>query len=219
MFETIITSIISFASTNIDDIFVLMIFYTQVNERLRNRDIIIGQYLGIGILVILSIIGAVGVNFIPEKYIGLLGLLPILLGIKTWLDSKKEKAADTLQTVKHTVVDIDKTIKASKIKSILEKVIKPEILSVILITIANGADNIGIYVPVFGSYSLWQFVVTIAVFIVMIAIWCFAGYKLANYPLIKARLQKYKYVLVPVVYVSLGIFIILRSGVLGVLFG
>ncbi len=239
MLSIIITSIISFVSTNIDDIFVLMVFYTQVNKKMKNQDIIIGQYLGIGILVTLSIIGAVGVNFLPDKYIGALGLLPVILGIKAWINYKREKTAVPLQTEEHTIVlthssidietveetenkpadDKGKTNHTTiKIKAFLEKVIKPEILSVTLITIANGADNIGIYIPIFSGYSLWEFVVTIAIFIVMIGIWCFAGYQLANYPFIKTKLQKYKHVMVPVVYMGLGFFIILRSGILGVLF-
>jgi cadmium resistance protein CadD (predicted permease) len=67
MLGILITSIASFASTNIDDIFILMILYSQVNEKIKKRDIVIGQYLGIGILVVLSILGAFGLHFLPQK--------------------------------------------------------------------------------------------------------------------------------------------------------
>ncbi len=225
MLGTMIIAIVSFASTNIDDIFVLMILYSQGNEKMKKRDIVIGQYLGIGILVTLSILGAFGLHFLPRKYIGALGLLPVALGIKSWVDYKKEKD-DTGTTAKKT--DSDKPAAADKgkthqkykqlireMKSLLVKVIKPEILSVMAVTMANGADNIGIYTPIFSNYSIWELIVTVIIFMVMIAIWCLAGDKLANYPLIKTKVQKYKYIIVPVVFVSLGILIILESGILG----
>ncbi len=247
MLETIITAILSFASTNIDDIFVLMILYAQVNEKMKKRDIVLGQYLGIGILVALSILGAFGLHFLPQKYTGALGLLPIALGIKSWVDHQREKKValpqteefiaghlpqsgdDTTITDKET--DSDEPTEAdegkinqkcdqvtTKMKSLLLKVIKPEILSVTAVTMANGADNIGIYTPIFINYSIWELIVTGSVFMVMIAIWCLAGDKLANYPLIKTKIQKYKHIIVPVVFVGLGIFIILESGILSFMF-
>lgn len=90
MISTVITAFVSFVSTNIDDIFVLMLFFTQINNVKKRRHIIIGQYLGIGVLTTISIIGALGVSVIPHEYVGLLGLLPIYLGIKEYVDHKKE---------------------------------------------------------------------------------------------------------------------------------
>lgn len=76
MLSTVITAFISFASTNIDDIFVLMLFFSQVDSAMKARHIIIGQYLGILALTTISIIGALGLSLIPHEYVGLLGLVP-----------------------------------------------------------------------------------------------------------------------------------------------
>lgn len=84
LISTIITAFVSFMSTNIDDIFVLMLFSTQINEVIKRRHIVIGQYLGIGVLTTISIIGALGISVIPHEYVGLLGLVPIYLGIKEY---------------------------------------------------------------------------------------------------------------------------------------
>jgi len=97
LIDVIIKAIVSFVSTNIDDIFVLMLLFSQVSVVMKKSHIIIGQYLAIGTLTTISIIGAFGVSVIPKEYIGLLGLAPIFIGIKAWLDHRKEdnKIEDT----------------------------------------------------------------------------------------------------------------------------
>ncbi|WP_346936869.1 cadmium resistance transporter [Clostridium sp.] len=79
MISTIIIAFVSFASTNIDDIFILMLFFSQINNDMGKRHIVIGQYLGITLLTTISIIGALGISLIPSEYVGLLGLVPIYL--------------------------------------------------------------------------------------------------------------------------------------------
>ena len=193
MLTLIITSIISFASTNIDDIFVLMLFFSQTDDKLKNRHIILGQYLGIGILVGLSLLGVFGIQFVPERFIGLLGIIPIVLGVKAWIEYKKNK----------TNTDDD--------ESGLKKSVNSGIISVILVTVANGADNIGVYIPLFAAYSLYQLVIVIFIFIIMIGLWCFAGYRIANFPKIKLWIQKYKNYIVPIIFIGIGIFILLEN--------
>ncbi|MCJ7691082.1 MAG: cadmium resistance transporter, partial [Clostridiaceae bacterium] len=94
MISIVITAFVSFVSTNIDDIFVLMLFFTQINNVIKTRHIVIGQYLGIGVLTAISIIGALGVSVVPHEYVGFLGLVPIYLGIKEYVDHKKESKND-----------------------------------------------------------------------------------------------------------------------------
>ena len=193
MLTLIITSIISFASTNIDDIFVLMLFFSQTDDKLKNRHIILGQYLGIGILVGLSLLGVFGIQFVPERFIGLLGIIPIVLGVKAWIEYKKNK------------------INTDDDESGLKKSVNSGIISVILVTVANGADNIGVYIPLFAAYSLYQLVIVIFIFIIMIGLWCFAGYRIANFPKIKLWIQKYKNYIVPIIFIGIGIFILLEN--------
>ena len=97
MISTVIIAFISFISTNIGDIFILMLFFSQINNVMKRRHIVIGQYLGIGVLITISIIGSLGVSVIPHEYVGLLGLVPIYLGIKTYIDYRKE-SKDNINT-------------------------------------------------------------------------------------------------------------------------
>ena len=72
----VLTGIVSFAATNVDDIFILMLFFSQTSEAFRNWHVVVGQYLGFAALVALSILGSLGVLIVPEEWIGLLGLVP-----------------------------------------------------------------------------------------------------------------------------------------------
>ncbi|WP_288226025.1 cadmium resistance transporter [uncultured Enterococcus sp.] len=214
MTALIITNIVSFVSTNLDDIFILTIFFSQVGSKVKKTDVVFGQYLGIGLLVLSSIIASYGLSFISSEKLGVLGFIPIILGMKSWIDNKKGSRNAVSYKDDEEAVENQITVESAGNKNILTKIIRPQILKVMFITIANGADNIGIYIPLFSRYSPSQLVITIIVFSVMIAFWCFLGYKLANFPLIKQQLEKYKHIAIPFVFIALGIFIIFESGLI-----
>ena len=46
-----------FAATNIDDIFVLMMFFSHSSMTFPTKQIVAGQYIGIGLLVAISALG------------------------------------------------------------------------------------------------------------------------------------------------------------------
>lgn len=83
--ELIITAVLAFASTNIDDIFILMLFFAS--NRYQSKAVITGQFLGIGALIAISFTGSFAHLLIDRAYIGLLGLLPVFLGIKALINS------------------------------------------------------------------------------------------------------------------------------------
>ncbi len=82
MTSSVFMAIFSFAATNIDDIFVLMLLYAQVRNLKEIFPIIAGQYFGMGCLIILSTLGTLGVNILSPDYVGFLGFLPLFLGIR-----------------------------------------------------------------------------------------------------------------------------------------
>ncbi|MBQ8837296.1 MAG: cadmium resistance transporter [Clostridia bacterium] len=174
--SSVITSIVSFIGTNIDDIFILTLFFAQC----KALTVVLGQYLGMGALVGVSLLGAFGLSFIPEGYIHWLGVIPILLGVKAIFDRREDESKSGTG-----------------------------VFGIALITVANGADNIGVYIPLFAGYSLPESLLAVAIFAVMTALWCFLGKKLASLPWLSAFLQKYKRVIVPVVFIALGAYILL----------
>lgn len=190
MATTFFTAVLSFVSTNIDDIFVLMILYAQVLDSKGVIQIIAGQYFGIGCLCALGTLGALGTQIILPQYVGLLGFLPLLLGIRSWRDCRCRQDKSETETQNKTQINF---------------------FSVTLLTIANGADNIGVYVPLFSGYTHADFMITLSVFAVMIALWCYLGFRLASYPYIKKKITHYQHILVPLVLIALGISILAKN--------
>lgn len=205
LITTVIKAFVSFVATNIDDIFVLMLFYSQINNIMKRKHIIIGQYLGIITLTIVSIVGALGISIIKDEYIGLLGLIPIYLGIKTYVDYIKESKNTENSS------DIEDIVKAKESHTItfIRKFINPSILKVFIVTFANGGDNIGIYIPLFASMNSVGVLVTVIIFLILTALWCFIGIKLIQHPFVQKNIEKYKYIFVPIIFIGLGISIII----------
>ena len=198
MIETIITAVLAFASTNVDDLFILMVLFSTTSKSFRPVNIIAGQYLGIVTLIGISLVGSLIGIVVPKVYIGLLGLFPIYLGIR-----KLMAPSD----------DPDESPVLSPNKNyILASVINPATLSVASITIANGADNIGIYIPLFVNLSVTSLMITIAIFMVLVFVWVKIAEYLVRHPRLKNTLARYNHILFPCILIGLGIYILIESG-------
>jgi cadmium resistance transport/sequestration family protein len=196
-----IAGITAFVATNIDDIVILMLFFAQVNDRFRPRHIVAGQYLGFIVLLLAALPGFFGGLLLPKSWIGLLGLLPIAIGIKQLLDHDDDEP--TVQTVAK-----NETVDHSKLAHLLH----PQTYQVAAVTVANGGDNIGIYVPLFASSNLPTLVVIISVFLILVAVWCGIAARLAQHPAIAPILNRYVHRIVPFVLIILGIYILMENG-------
>lgn len=195
--EVIATGILAFVSSNIDDIFLLMLFFGDRN--FKPREIILGQFVGIGALIgislFLSLIGLV----IGQTYIGLLGLLPIYLGIKGVVRLLSKEPPDE---------DEHPTKKKGNRKN-------PWIVSGV--TIANGGDNVGIYVPLFATLAWPQKITVVSIFLILTGVWCVLARYLSRHPLMAKALDKYGHVVTPFVLIALGIYILNEGDVLSLI--
>ena len=193
MIQNVITSIILYSGTAIDLLIILMLFFAKRKSRKDIINIYLGQFLGSGSLILLSLLFAFVLNYIPSKEIlGLLGLIPIFLGLKVLLlgDSDGEAIA----------------------KEGLRKDNKNLIFLVAMITFAScGADNIGVFVPYFTTLNFANLMVTLFTFLVMIYLLVFSAQKLAQVPSVGETLEKYSRWFIAVVYLGLGIYILIEN--------
>lgn len=195
MLALIITGVVSFISSDLDDIVVLTLLFTQ-EEKYKKYQIVLGQILGIGSLVVFSLLIDYGLSFLTTGLLKWLGVLPICLGIKYWFDYYFRSKTDNSY--------LPKSIKYNRFAVI-------KILSICLLTISNGADNIGIYVPLFSQYNQAETVLTIVVYAMMTLLWCFTGYKLANLPVLKEKIEEYRKWVIPLFFIVLGIYILIKN--------
>ena len=220
LIQPITTGVTAFIATNIDDILILVLFFAQTNHQanhqanhlkrknqfLRSQEIIAGQYLGFGVLILASLPGFLGGFMVPRPWLGWLGLVPLAIGLSSLL--KKSETETDLPTVNNTVTN---TFTNQEKKQRLVKLISPQIYQVATVTVGNGGDNIGIYVPLFANSTLPQLLIILAVFFVMIALWCGIAYSLTCHPLVLRALDHYGNAIVPLVFIALGIYIFLES--------
>lgn len=193
MIQNVVTSIILYSGTAVDLLIILMLFFAKRKSRKDIINIYLGQFLGSVSLILLSLLFAFVLNYIPSKEIlGLLGLIPIFLGLKVLLlgDSDGEAIA----------------------KDGLRKDNKNLIFLVAMITFAScGADNIGVFVPYFTTLNLANLIVTLLTFLVMIYLLVFSAQKLAQVPSVGEALEKYSRWFISVVYLGLGIYILIEN--------
>ncbi|MBG8616097.1 CadD family cadmium resistance transporter [Neisseria meningitidis] len=193
MIQNVVTSIILYSGTAVDLLIILMLFFAKRKSRKDIINIYLGQFLGSVSLILLSLLFAFVLDYIPSKEIlGLLGLIPIFLGIKVLLlgDSDGEAIA----------------------KEGLRKDNKNLIFLVAMITFAScGADNIGVFVPYFTTLNLANLIVALLTFLVMIYLLVFSAQKLAQVPSVGETLEKYSRWFVAVVYLGLGIYILIEN--------
>ncbi|HEY5748824.1 MAG TPA: cadmium resistance transporter [Chryseolinea sp.] len=195
--EVIATGILAFVSSNIDDIFLLMLFFGDRN--FKPREIILGQFAGIGALIGISLVFSLIGLVIGKAYIGLLGLLPVYFGIKGVVKLFSAEPPD----------DDEHPAKKQGNRS------NPWIVSGV--TIANGGDNIGIYVPLFATLAWPQKITVISIFFIMTAAWCMLARYLSRHPLMARAIDKYGHVVTPFVLIALGIYILNESDVLSLI--
>ncbi len=192
------TGITAFIATNLDDIVILLLFFSQVNAAFRRRHIVAGQYLGFGMLVLMSLPSFFGNLIFPRPWIGMLGIVPIAIGINRLL-SPEENESET-----------DAETQPSE-NPWLSSFLSPQTYSVAAITFANGGDNIGIYMPLFAS-STWESLLTIlGVFFSLVGVWCYSAYQLTRVPAIAHTLTRYGHQLIPFVLIGLGLLILVDS--------
>ncbi|HEZ0714811.1 TPA: CadD family cadmium resistance transporter [Neisseria meningitidis] len=193
MIQNVVTSIILYFGTAVDLLIILMLFFAKRKSRKDIINIYLGQFLGSVSLILLSLLFAFVLDYIPSKEIlGLLGLIPIFLGIKVLLlgDSDGEAIA----------------------KEGLRKDNRNLIFLVAMITFAScGADNIGVFVPYFTTLNSANLIVALLTFLVMIYLLVFSAQKLAQVPSVGETLEKYSRWFVAVVYLGLGIYILIGN--------
>jgi cadmium resistance protein CadD (predicted permease) len=183
-----------FVGTDVDDLIVLTVLFTssRATGRPRAWHIWAGQYAGIAALVAVSALGAWGLTLVPDRWVGWLGLVPFTIG-----------AVGLVRALRSSDDDEDQRPAVSGV------------WAVAAITVANGADNIAVYTPLFRTLGWADTVVAVAAFAVLVAAWCGAASWLGSHRAVVAVVDRYGHWLVPVVFMLLGAYIVVASWATG----
>ena len=161
------------------------------------RQIVLGQYVGIGLLIAISALGSLIALVVPPYVIGLLGIVPIAIGVKRLVQIIKKEDRPFPPSVHATERGNNRSGKWHL-----------PFLAVVAVTFSNGGDNIGVYTPMFAQYnSPGQVTTLIVVFLVMTAVWVQIAYYLVNHPLVASRKRRIGHIVMPFVLIGLGVYI------------
>ncbi|MFT3870873.1 MAG: cadmium resistance transporter [Nibricoccus sp.] len=180
---------VMFAATNADDLVLLTLFFTQAG--CSPRQIVFGQLIGIGALVAISLVAAALALAVPHGWLPWLGVIPILIGLQ-WLrrpaHSDDQSAPVALRW-----------------------------WSIAGITIANGADNLGVYTPQFAIQSAFEKTITIASFFVLTLVWCGLAWLAVRHPSLNPVISRVCRKAAPWVLIGLGLWIMAQHPIFGLI--
>jgi cadmium resistance protein CadD (predicted permease) len=190
-----------FAVTNIDDLVLLAVLFGQATSRTRALRVVAGWYVGyLPVLAAALVIGALGARLLPENVLRLLGLLPLVLGLRAawtawtaWL----ERAGRTVAS------PLDDEVRWSASG--------PGVGTAAAVSLSNGGDNIGVYAPVFAVSRPVVQLVYLVVFLGLVGVWCAASRLVSTRSVVRRAMARWGRVLLPVVLIGLGLSILLEG--------
>ncbi|XGV87657.1 MAG: cadmium resistance transporter [Limnothrix sp. BL-A-16] len=217
----------SFIATNIDDVVVLMVLFGRPDRLFRDRQILIGRYLGFGLIVLASLVGFWGGLLLPPWAIGLLGFLPIGIGISQLRasqsqesespDSQLEAFGSGDQALNGRSTNLAFRHRVKKLRQWLPW-LSPQVIQVTMITLACGADNIGIYIPLFASCNWLELSIILWVFFAGVGLLCWLTRRFSRYHMITQWTSRFGHQFVPWIFIALGIGIFWESNLPQLLF-
>src|SRR5699024_2244231 len=201
MIETILTAAAVYVATGIDYLVILILLCVQIKKG-QDKHIWIGKYVGTVIVIGASLLVALGVsNLVPQQWvIGLLGLLPLYLGIKIWIKGEEDEDESEILSI----------FSSGRFNQLW--------MSVIFLVLASSADDFSIYVPYFTTLNATELLVSIIVILIMIGVLLYVGYRLAHMNFVSEKIEKYERWIVPIVFIGLGIYIMLENGTFNAFF-
>ena len=183
--ETILIATALFAATNADDLVLLIVFFAQPG--CRPRRVMFGAVVGLAALTGASFAAAWLALAAPADWLPWLGLAPLYLGLR-WLVRPRHDESPAGAASWQTVA---------------------------LVTVANGADNLGAYIPVFANQSFAEKVVTAATFAVLAFGLCALAWVAVRHPTWGPHVQRWSARLGPFVLIAIGFWIVAQHPVFG----
>jgi cadmium resistance protein CadD (predicted permease) len=176
---------LAFAATNVDDLVVLSVLFGQGNP---TRRVVAGQYVGFTVIVAVSAALSRGALALPRAWVGVLGLAPLFLGVRGLVRLRRKHSAEEPRATLST-------------------------WGIAAITVANGGDNIGVYTPMFTTMRGFDLAVVLAVFAVLVAVWCALARAFVRLPKVAELFDRWGHRLAPAVLIALGLYILFDAAV------
>jgi cadmium resistance protein CadD (predicted permease) len=209
MFSLALLAVAAYVATNIDNLFVLLAFLAEARD--RRRRVIAGQFAGSLTLIVGAILLAALLTRLPTGYVGLLGVLPIGVGlVKAWTRFRPGNAIQEEEAQTAALMHAPARTTAA---------VGSSWWTVACVAVANGSDNLAVYVPLYAGHSHSEGMFISLVFLAMIGLWCAGAVWLVEHPLLGAPIRRYGTALLPLILLVIGVSVIVQNDTLQIVFG
>ena len=117
-------------------------FFALYRVTQKRKEVVIGQYLGMGAIIFISVIISYTIGKLDLFELKWLGVIPILLGVKTFFEKSEDE--ETLEKKNNALIS-----------------------QVAFLTLLNGTDNIVVYVSLFSPLSVGAMFLSIIIFLII----------------------------------------------------
>lgn len=184
----LVAAFLAFAAATVDDLIIVTTLFTSYRAagRPRPTSIVAGQYVGFLAIIVVSLLAAAGLRAVPDRWVGLVGFIPIAIGLwELWRlrGSDENSRPPPVSTV----------------------------VAIATVTFANGADDIGLFTPLFRSLQVIPGLLLASEFFLLIGLWCAVGALLGSYRAFVATLGQISHWLVPLVFILIGVITLANS--------
>jgi cadmium resistance protein CadD (predicted permease) len=184
----------AFLGTNVDNALVTATMVATAPPRRAHR-IATGQVIGFSVLVVAAIAMALLLFEVPARVIGLLGLVPLSLGLRGLVELRRPGRRDRLA----------------------RRAVGSGLVAAAVVTLGAGGDNLAVYIPLLRVSHLAGGVATVLVFTVgevlltILVLWA-GGHQRA-----RAVVARIGVVAAPLLYCAIGIVVLAQAGTLSAL--
>jgi cadmium resistance protein CadD (predicted permease) len=181
----------AFAATNIDNA-VVTVAMIAAAPATRSRRIAFGQVMGFTLVVIGALAMAALLFEIPTRVIGLLGLVPLILGVRALLG------------LRH----------AEERSRVARRAVGSGVVAALAVTVGAGGDNLAVYIPLFRVDHLAGTAETLLVFalgellLTLFVLW--AGL----HPRVRTVVTTFGVFAAPILYCAIGLAVLFEAGTL-----
>ena len=183
-------AMISFIATNFENLLLLIVFLSNSIQPIST--VALGYLMSTVMIVGLARIISEVAEFIPSKFLGLLGLIPLTLGI--W---------ELLQILRHK---ISTSVPNSSVG------LQPRsFVNISVIMIANGGDSLAVFAAFFADtqwylkWLIWVSALAMTLILFSLAAW------LVRLKFFSASRQRIMQIIMPFLLIGIGIYILVNS--------
>jgi len=187
--STVLLAVGAFVGTNLDNLLALS-GQLAATDRSRHRRIIDGQVAATVVLLALSALAGVAFAMVPGRLLGLLGLVPIALGVRAGVLLARKRPDDRSMPAAAGLV------------------------TSFLVTLAIGADNVAVYLPVLATGTVAAAIACLVIWLALDLVLVALAAWLGRHPATERVVGRMGPVALPVLYVVIGVVVLLRAGTL-----